>query len=60
MLASRMLPVLWFRFVAVIAFAIFMAVHKVWIVVAIAMALAALTGWQIATAVRTRRAEREG
>lgn len=54
MLASRMIPALWFRLIILIAFVIYMFWEGLWVLGLIGIALMALTGWQIATAYRSR------
>lgn len=55
MLTERMIPMLWFRLVVVIGFAIFVATQKMWLVMVIAIALAGLTGWQLQQAYRNKK-----
>lgn len=55
MLTERMIPMLWFRLVVVIGFAIFVATQKMWLVMVIAIALAGLTGWQLQQAYQNKK-----
>lgn len=55
MLTERMIPMLWFRLVVVIDFAIFVATQKMWLVMVIAIVLAGLTGWQLQQAYQNKK-----
>lgn len=55
MLTERMIPMLWFRLVVIIGFAIFVATQKMWLVMVIAIALAGLTGWQLQQAHQNKK-----
>ena len=55
MLTERMIPMLWFRLVVVIGFAIFVATQKMWLVMVIAIVLAGLTGWQLQQAYQNKK-----
>lgn len=46
-MSDRMLPFLWIRLVVVIGFSIFVAAQQLWLVTAIGVVLAGLTGFQI-------------
>lgn len=49
-----MIPVIWFRLIIVIAFTVFVATQKMWIVAGIAALLALLSVWQLVAAYRNR------
>lgn len=52
--ARRLIAVLWFRFIVVIAFSIFVAVQQMWVVTAIAALLTVVTIWQLWSAYKNR------
>jgi|GEM_PF-503501 hypothetical protein len=54
MLSERMIPFLWLRLVAVIAFTIFVAYQQLWLIAAIGAFLSALTAFQIFSALKHR------
>ncbi|QGU07372.1 hypothetical protein COCCU_07190 [Corynebacterium occultum] len=47
MLASRMIPMIWFRLAVLIAFAIFVGWQGTWWVLGIAVVLMLITIWQL-------------
>lgn len=55
MLASRMIPMIWLRLIVLLGFAVFVAYQGMWIVALIALALVAVSGWQLAAAYREKR-----
>jgi len=52
--SRRLIPVLWFRLIVVIAFSIFVAVQQMWLVTAVAALLAVLTIWQLWSAYKNQ------
>lgn len=54
MMASRMIPALWFRFIVLIGFTGFVLWESMWIFVLIGLLLIAVSGWQLWTAYKTR------
>lgn len=54
MLASRMIPALWFRLIVLVGFMLFMLRENMLLISLIAFVLLSVTGWQLRTAYRTR------
>lgn len=54
MMASRMIPALWFRLIVLIGFTGFVLWESMWIFVLIGLLLIAVSGWQLWTAHKTR------
>lgn len=50
MMASRMIPALWLRFIVLIGFTLFMLWESTWIISLIGIALTLVTAWQLRTA----------
>lgn len=55
MIASRMIPMIWFRLIVLIAFAIFVGWEGTWWAVGITVLLIAMTIWQLSVAYREKR-----
>lgn len=54
MMASRMIPALWLRFIVLIGFTLFMLWESTWIISLIGIALTLITAWQLRTAYQQR------
>lgn len=54
MIASRMIPALWFRLIILLGFVLFMLWESMWIIALISLILVGVTGWQLSSAYRTR------
>lgn len=54
MMASRMIPALWLRFIVLIGFTLFMVWESTWIISLVGLALTFLTAWQLRTAYQQR------
>lgn len=54
MLASRMIPALWFRLIVLAGFMLFMLRENMLLISLVALALLGVTGWQLRTAYRAR------
>lgn len=54
MIASRMIPALWFRLIVLVGFILFMAWESMWILCLVGLGLLALSGWQLRTAYQQR------
>lgn len=50
--SRHIIPALWFRLVVLIGFTVFVGFQSMWLVVAAAVALIALTVWQLLKAYR--------
>lgn len=59
MIASRMIPAIWFRLIVLIGFVAFMIYQGMWIFGVISGLLIALTVWQLVYAYRERARERD-
>ncbi|SQG64666.1 hypothetical membrane protein [Corynebacterium renale] len=58
MIPARIIPVLWIRFLVIVAFLVWVTTQQQWLFVAIAAILVAITGFQIAGAYRAKREAR--
>ncbi len=56
-MAHRMIPVIWFRLLVILGFGVFMLAEGLWILTAVAAALALLSVWQLVSAYRQRTVE---
>lgn len=54
MLSARMIPMLWIRLAVLIGFTAFVAFQQMWIITLIAVAMFALTVWQLLAAYRSK------
>ncbi|CQD11597.1 hypothetical protein ACL1HS_01860 [Corynebacterium striatum] len=52
--SQHLIPVIWFRLVVLIGFAVFVGFQKMWLLLGIAVLLGILTGWQLITAYNRR------
>ena len=59
MIASRMIPAIWFRLIVLISFVAFLIYQGMWIFGVITGLLIALTVWQLVYAYRERARERD-
>lgn len=59
MVAGRMIPMIWVRLGILLGFAVFVGYQGMWIITLIAVALAAISGWQLSAAYRERRESRQ-
>ncbi|MGP6173232.1 hypothetical protein [Corynebacterium sp. A21] len=59
MIASRMIPMIWFRLIVLIAFAAFVSWEGTWWAVGITVLLMAMTIWQLSVAYREKRASEQ-
>lgn len=59
MAANRMIPMIWIRLVILLGFAVFTGYQGMWWIAAIALGLAVLSGWQLASAYREKRETEE-
>lgn len=57
MLATQMLPMLWFRLAVLIAFTIFVVVQEMWLIAAFTAVLIGITGFQLVQAYRAKKDE---
>ncbi|HCD1552360.1 hypothetical protein [Corynebacterium striatum] len=52
--SQHLIPVIWFRLVVLIGFAVFVGFQKMWLLLGITVLLGILTGWQLITAYNRR------
>lgn len=58
MLASRIIPMLWFRLVIITGFMLFMLWEGSWIIGLVALLLLGVSAWQLRTAYHTRDSQK--
>lgn len=58
MIPARIIPILWIRFLVIVAFLVWVTTQRQWLFVAIAAILVAITGFQIAGAYRAKHEAR--